>query len=516
MSKIQNCLFFIFLLAVGNIVAQSSAGIQYVNVERWKSAETEFSKSQDDADVFYKGYAQYRNEDFEKANATFQSISTKPFGKIGLGLLELNKGNTAGATSLFDAAASETKNKNPEIFIAISRAIASSKANSKDAAAEWAKKAVDMAKNNPDYRLAYGEAYLSTQDGGNAITQYEYAQQFAPNSAVPYAKIGQVYFRNRNYSLMKENLAKALDKDPNNVFALSYMAELYYRYNSFDSAKIFQQKVLDYGDKTPEDQAMMANILFKMKDYEGAIALINEIIKGDNKYNYLNRLIGYSYYETQKPQEAISFLEKFLEAQPKERIIASDYEYLGKAYMEAGEVDKGVATIKKSLELNPNDKETILSIAGTFKAQKRYAEAIEMYKKAIEITDPPATAEDYFQLAQLYYGNKDYANAEVYYTKVLELKPDNAGVYYQRASVKLYADPEQSTASAKPDYAKFLELSVGQEEKLKKQIVRACIYMAKDAIKNMNDKAAATTFVERGLSLDPENQELKDLEPFLK
>lgn len=499
---------------VSNAHAQSKSGIQLVNVERWWSAEKDFEKSPADEDVFYKGFCQMKKEDFEKAKATFNSISTKPFGKIGIGMTELNLGNMSGAKKLFEEAASETKNKNPEIFIAISRAISNSTANSKDDAIEWAKKAVDMQKSNADYRLVFGEAYLATQDGGTAITQYEYAQQFAPASAIPFAKIGQVYFRNRNYSLMKENLVKALEKDPNNTFALGYMAQLYYKYKSFDTAKMYQQKVLDLGDKTPEDNAMMANILFLGKDYDGAINLINEIIKGDNKYNYLNRIIGYSYFETKKPAEAIEFLEKFLATQPKDKIIASDYEYLGKSYIEAGDAEKGSATIKKSLELNPNDKETIVSLAATFKAQKRYDDAIEMYQKVLALPDPGA--EDYFQIAQLYYGKKDYANAETYYTKVLELKPDNAGVYYQRANVKLYSDPEQTTASAKPDFAKFIELSAGQEEKLKKQIVKACIYLAKDAIKNMNDKAAAAGFIEKGLALDAENKELLDLVPFTK
>ena len=509
-----NILLLASLLLTSNLFSQSKSGIQLVNVEQWWAAEKDFEKSSTDEDVFYKGFCQMKKEDFDKAKATFNTISTKPFGKIGLGMVELNAGNLSGAKSLFEAAASETKNKNPEIFIAISRAISNSTANSKDDAIEWAKKAVDMQKNNADYRLVYGEAYLSTQDGGSAITQYEYAQQFAPASAVPLAKIGQVYFRNRNYSLMKENLTKALEKDPNNTFALGYMAQLYYKYKSFDTAKMYQQKVLDLGDKTPEDNAMMANILFLGKDYDGAINLINEIIKGDNKYNYLNRIIGYSYYETKKPAEAIEFLEKFLTTQPKEKIIASDYEYLGKSYIEAGNPDKGAATIKKSLELNPNDKETIVSLAATFKAQKRYDDAIEMYQKVLALPDPGA--EDYFQIAQLYYGKKDYANAETYYTKVLELKPDNAGVYYQRANVKLYSDPEQATASARPDFTKFLELSVGQEEKLKKQIVKASIYLAKDAIKNLQDKAAGTRFIERGLALDPENAELLDLVQFTK
>lgn len=492
------------------IFAQSKTGQVLMGDQRWVSAEKEFAKSQEDIDVFYAGYCQIKQEESEKAKTTFNSIAAKPFGKIGLGLLELNSNNVAGADMLFEESASATKNKNPEVFVAISRAIVASNVNAKEKSIEWAKKAVDVQPKNADYRLVYGEAFLSTQDGGSAITQYEYAQQYAPSSALPYAKIGQVYFRNRTYSLMKENLMKALTIDPNNVFANEYMAQLYYKYKSYDSAQIFQQKVIDLGDKSPADMAFMANILFEKKDFEGAINLINEIIKVNQKYNYLNRLIGYSYYETKKPAEAITFLEKFLETQPKERIISSDYDYLGKAYMEVGQADKAVATLKRAIETNPTDKETMINVAKTLKDQKRFDDALEIYSKILQLSDPAPVADDYFQQAQIYFSKKDWANAEAGYTKAIELAPNSSTAYYQRATVKLYADPEQSTASAKPDYAKFIELSVGNE-KLKKQIVKANLYMAKDALKNLNDKTAAKTYLDAALALDAANAEALEL-----
>lgn len=512
----KNAFFYIpiFILFSSPIFGQSKAGIELLHNERWMSAEKEFAKSNEDADVFYKGLVQVKLENIEAAKASFNAIAAKPFGKIGLGLLELNAKNVDGASKLFEAAANETKNKNPEIFIAISRAISFSSADDKSESPNWAKKAYEMSKTNADYRMAWGDAYLSALDGGSANNQYEYAQQYAPNTALPYAKLGKSYYRSRIYKESLTNLKKALELDANNVLAYNYLALIYEKYKSYDTAEMYQKKLLELGDKSPEDMAMLANIYFKAKNYEKAIEQINEIIKGDNKYNYLNRLIGYSYYETEKYQEAITFLEKFLETQPKERVLASDYEYLGKAYIAQGDKEKGASTLRKAVDLNPTDKDAIKSIADAFKKAKMPAEELEYYKKVTELPEP--TASDFLNLGGALYKNKQFDVADATFTKVLELSPNTADAYYMKGKCKMYLDPEQATASAKEDYVKYLEMVAGNEEKNKKKVVEAKIYLAKIAIKNESDKAKAKTLLDEVLMLDPDNKEAGELMEYTK
>lgn len=513
-NVIAKIILSVFVLNTWTINAQSKIGMQFMADEKWWSAEKEFGKSTLDEDVFYKGYCQMKIENTDQAKSTFNSIATKPYGKIGLGWLELNAGNKDGATKLFETAANETKNKNSDIFMAISRAIAASTATSKDAAVEWAKKGVDLQKSNADYRIAYGEAYASILDGGNAMIQYEYAEEYTPKAALPNAKKGQMYYRSRNYKDALENLNKAVEKDPNNLFALNYLAQIFYKYKKYDTAKIYQAKILELGDKSPEDMAFMANIIFDEKDYDGAIKIISDIIKGNNKYNYLNRLIGYSYYETKKSAESRDFLEKFMSTQPKEKLIAKDYDYLGKAQIDMGDTLKGLQTMEKAIEFNPTDRDAIKNLADYLKKIKRYEESYTWFKKLTELTD--ATSDDFYQLAGLLYTKKDYTSAEAAYTKVLELSPNSSGTFYQRAGVRMMLDPTQATSSAKPDYEKFLELTVGKEEKFKKQIVKAKIYMAKDALIKTQDMVKAKQYIDEIEALDPTNAELTDLKSNLK
>jgi tetratricopeptide (TPR) repeat protein len=432
---------------------------------------------------------------------------------IGQGMMALQAGDIAKADASFENAAKTSKNKDPKVFIAISQAIANSNIDKKDKAIEWAKKAVDMNPRNFDFRIAYGDAFLSTQDGGQAITQYEYAAEIDKTSALPNAKIGRVYYNSRTYDLSKEYLEKALVTDPNNLFALNYMAQLLYKYKKYDEAKAMQQKILDLGDKNPDDMAMMANILFLGKDYKGAIDIINQIIQSNNKYNYLNRLIGYSYFEEGQASQALDFMEKFIASQPKDKIINSDYEYLGKSYLGIGDTVKAVESFKHSVDLFPEDKDAMRSVADLFKKIKRNQDALELYKKLTAM--PDATVADHLKLANIYfYQFRDFDNADVVYSKVIELSPNQVDVYFNKAKIKLFKEPNQETSSAKEDFARYIEMTKGKEEKYKKNVIEANIYMAKDAIKNMNDKALAKTYLDGVLQLDPTHVEATDLMKF--
>lgn len=495
------------------LLAQVAKGHQYINDLRWVSAEKAFETSQEEEAIFYKGFAQFKQEEFEKAKGTFDANATSAYGMVGQGMMALQAGDRAKADGLFENAAKISKNKDPKVYIAISQAFVHSSIDKKDKAIEWAKKAVDMSPRSFDFRIAYGDAFLSTQDGGQAITQYEYAAEIDKTSALPNAKIGRVYYNSRTYDLSKEYLDKALGMDANNLFALNYVAQLQYKYKKYEDAKATQQKILDLGDKNPDDMAMMANILFLGKDYKGAIDIINTIIQSNNKYNYLNRLIGYSYFEEGQANKALDFMEKFIASQPKERIIPDDYEYLAKSMIASGkDTTAAIETLKKAYEIKPENKETLRKIADYLKSIRRMDDAIVYYKLKVESIDP--SLDDHFQLAQAYYGKKDYANADIWYSKVIEMSPNSANAYYQRANVKMFADPEQTTASAKPDFLKYVELTTGNEAKFKNLVIKAKLYLAKDAIKNMNDKALAKSYLDGVLQLDPANAEATDLMKF--
>jgi hypothetical protein len=71
MNKLFSSLILLAaVFLVTNLSAQSKVGIQLLHDERWVSAEKEFGKSTEEADVFYKGLAQIKLENMEAAKAS--------------------------------------------------------------------------------------------------------------------------------------------------------------------------------------------------------------------------------------------------------------------------------------------------------------------------------------------------------------------------------------------------------------------------------------------------------------
>jgi cytochrome c-type biogenesis protein CcmH/NrfG len=143
---------------------------------------------------------------------------------------------------------------------------------------------------------------------------------------------------------------------------------------------------------------------------------------------------------------------------------------------------------------------------------KMYAEEMEYYKKIAELPEPSAS--DFLNLGSALYKNKKFEEADATFTKVLELSPNSADAYYMKGKCKVYQDPEQATASARENYTKYLEMVAGSEDKNKKKIIEAKVYLAKVAIKNDNDKAKAKILLDEVILLDPTNTEAAELLKF--
>lgn len=494
--------------AVNAVHAQDPEGIKLLSYEKFSAAAAVFSQKSDEKSTFYQGYAMLRAGNTEMANNLFSKIATTPLGMVGAGWVELNKNKSAEAKAYFDNALKATKNKDGLIFRFIGEAYTHSLGTKDYAqAVEKLKTANTLLKNNAEIYVALGEAYLAAQDGGNAVVQFEYAAQYDTKTSVPNAKIGSVYYLSRNYPLAKDYLAKALAIDAENPVIYREMGKVHYKLGKYDLAKEQFAKYMSLGELSLDDKALYANILFLGKDYTNAINTISEIIKVDNSRNYLNRLIGYSNFETEKYADALAFMEKFLATQPKEKIIASDYEYYGKSLLKNGKDSLGLLNLVKSAEMDTTKRETWGTVAEAYLKLKKYAEAAKYYSKKIDPDAPAAT--DWFNVGSAYYKGKDYVNAEMAFSKVIEIKPEAATGYLWRAKTLLAADPEQKQSSAKPHYIKYIEIASLNAEKNKKDLIDAYNYMAADAYNNQSSVALAKEFAQKVLALDAANEQAK-------
>jgi len=154
---------------------------------------------------------------------------------------------------------------------------------------------------------------------------------------------------------------------------------IYYFHNFEDVVKINLKEELKKGERFHSISSLFPYETFAAKRYkseriigllyeravqkgvegpEGAIALYNEIKKGDNKIFKLDvserqlNSLGYRLLGNNKLKEAIEIFKFVVLEYPES---ANAYDSLGEAYMRAGEKDLAIRNYEKSLELNPKN-----------------------------------------------------------------------------------------------------------------------------------------------------------------
>lgn len=148
---------------------------------------------------------------------------------------------------------------------------------------------------------------------------------------------------------------------------------------------------------------------------------------GDIYINLYKRNENVKYYET-----AISYGEKLLELSPD----SSYYHvHVGIMYEQGYEFEKSLICYKKASEYNPEDMWPHNNAGIVLKLMKRYDEAIEEYKIAIELMVQGWSHLPHSNLADCYEILGRYDEAISFYNEILKHKPDTVWVHTEIANI---------------------------------------------------------------------------------
>jgi tetratricopeptide (TPR) repeat protein len=407
--------------------------------------------------------------------------------------------------------------------------------------------AIKRDKNLADAYLAKGDALMLRNEGGNAVTAYEYALTAKPNYPAAHNAIGQIYLRGKNYNLALENYKKAIDADPNFAPAYKDLAELYFFAQKYkQAAENFDLYIQKSGTTDPEMKLRAAQFAFTADDYAKSLQLLEEI-KGKINNPITLRMYGWSYFKQNDPDKAIQSLNEFMKTAP-DKIIGDDYKYLGRAYNQKATDGKGydstgVLYILKGADMDTSKAEaatTYKEVAALYYAAKDFPNAAAAYSKGIALDTSKATANDYyytglanFQTATSYVlptsADPNYADsakiaatrkelflkADSIFATVTQKLPDWPYGYYWRASTLYNAYDRQENIDkgiSQPHYLKLTELAEKDTDpsKYKSYLKLAYGYLAFHAQTTLKDEAKAKEYWEKLLKVDPDNASAKE------
>jgi adenylate cyclase len=210
---------------------------------------------------------------------------------------------------------------------------------------------------------------------------------------------------------------EAIVLDPEYAFAYVMLGWTYWmdarfgwvdsRAESFKVAGKYAQKGMELNDSLDNAYYLMGSVYFNQGQHEKGIAEVERAIalnpNGANNYNGLAMMVG----GLGRWDESIQLAKKAIRLHPFAK--ASFYHTLGRAYFMTGQYDEAIATLKKSLEKNPNYLPAHAFLAACYSSLDRLAEAASEADEVRRI-NPKFNLESYAKT--LPYKNK--ADKELY------------------------------------------------------------------------------------------------------
>ena len=539
------------LFAFINVHAQTvQDGLALINAEKFTEAGTLFTKLAEAPSAdnqYYLGYYYIKVGKLDEAQKAFEKglqIDDKSvINNVGLGTVALGKGDKVKAKELFDAA-EKKKKKEAEILFRIGEAYTLFEKNNDPAEAiRLLDEAVKRNKDLADAYISKGDALMIRNEGGPAATAYEYALTAKPNYALAHQKIGQIYLRGKNYQLALDNYKKAIEADANFAPAYKDLAELYYLAQQYKkAAENFDLYLQKSGNTDPQIKLRGTKFAFTADDYPKVLTMLDEL-KGKLKDPMMQRMYGWSYSKTNEPDKAIENLNELIKMAP-EKVLPDDWKYLGRAYnLKAAAAGKtydslGVLYMLKGADIdtsNTDKANTYKEVATLYYGAKDYANAAKAYKVGIASDTAKASPNDYY-----YYGLSNfqqggaivpagsadsvallakkrgfYLAADSIFVTVTKKTPEWPIGYYWRGSALYNAYDRQENIDkgiSAPYYLKLTELAEkdANSSKYNSFLKLAYSYLAYYTQTTLNDKDKAKVYWEKLLAIDPNNGPAKD------
>ncbi|MDP1803440.1 MAG: hypothetical protein Q8L81_18905 [Bacteroidota bacterium] len=523
--------------------------------ERFASASADFraliaKDATKGENYYYYGENFFKDDQIDSANIFYakgaEVNATYPLNYVGQGKVLLSKGNIAEAKTLFYKAAALGANKNAELLRKIAEAWLATDTKNADEALLQINAAIKLEPKNPENYIVLGDAQLEKNptDGSGPIKSYKQATSLNPKNVKGILREGKLYQRGRNYQLAIDKYKEAIAIDATFAPAYRELAEVYSLYQQHTKAIENWKKYLELNN-SDEARYRFMSALFSNKQYPDAIVEYEGLKKQGFKNLYLERLAGYSYYETGNKTDPESYnkglnsIENFFQmAGPNFKYLYNDYKYKGLLLARTGKDSLGVLEMEKAIALDPAASgELNTAIADIYMKAKKYDKVVKAFERKMNGDVKNLSANDFFTLGRAHYylgGNilrdaaviKDakqrtkkeeeskpfFISADSAFSQLTRLSPVWPTGYFWRGKANSYLDPTNEKGLAKPHFEKAIAL-VKPEEKTtptyKNNMIEALEYLAGYYTSIEKDKAKADEFWKLVQELDPTNAKAK-------
>jgi tetratricopeptide (TPR) repeat protein len=491
---------------------------------------------------FSLGDVYLRNDYVDSAKAVFtKGVTADPknaLNYVGLGQADLASNNAAGAKANFDKAIATASKKDYLPYLYIGKAYLAQDKPDFAAALPVLQKAdeLDAQDKDPEVFVALGDFYAQQKKNSEALSNYMRALNMNEKLVRAKVQIGRMYKESRAFPESETELKGAIELDPNYGPAYRELAELYMQWANFEPANFAaksadaitnQKKYLELTDKSFDSRLRYAQFLFYAKDYKGLETETAEIAKlypNNQKTLVINRLQAYSAAENKNPESLKLLTDFFAKNTDTARLIASDYLYLGKAQLQAGQDSLALKSIKTAVAKDSSNVEALEEVGKALYTAKKYGQAADVYGDAIRLNpNGKGSLTNYYYMGSARYFQYAVANnakqnpdkkilveADSAFAFINKSTPEFTLAYIYRGRIGYQMDDLTAPKGLYvPHYEAYIDLVTVKKPELgaaaveKKNQVEAYTYLA--GFYSMTDKAKATDYYNKALAIDPAN-----------
>ena len=338
--------------------------------------------------------------------------------------------------------------------------------NDTDALAAY-QRAVELAPNDYYAYFALGQLYVALRKHEEAIPQLSKAATLSDQtmSVTPeelttiYKALGNAYFNRDRLDDAIEAWNKISELDPQNIFARIELADLYREKELYKQAISQHEAIIEIKADDPYRMCLSLREIGKIHEETG------EYKKAQDSYDKALALTARGNWLRRDLQQRIiaiyaadaNWTDLITYYQDKLQKDANDTEILGllaAAYIENEQLEEGIQTYKKGLELSPTDNSLRLSLITALRTAEKLEDAAIEYETITQ--QQPDNFGIYRELGKIYLELQNEEKARAVYQRMIDRDPTNASTFLTLAEIYTGHEWVEDAATA---YQKAISLA---------------------------------------------------------
>ncbi|MDE6754623.1 MAG: tetratricopeptide repeat protein [Muribaculaceae bacterium] len=456
-------------------------------------------------------------------NEGLQNNPDYAYNYVGLGILDLKKGDKKAADAQFKLAESKSK-KDPELQINIARAYYNT---DPVAYAKDIEKRINNARKynmeDENIYLFEGDVKKDAKDFGGAASQYEMATTYNPDATPAYVKYANLFTQvNPEYAIKMLN--KLLELNPNSALGQRELANAYYNAGNYKEAATQYGKYVENPNHFKQDEDRYAFLLFYGGDYQKGYDYSSALLKA-NPSNFTAQRYQFMNAAQMKDMQAqlLPLAEALVathNADPANNKFAPiDYILIASELNSAKRPQEAQALLEEAIKDNPTNREFYKQLAMTFVEENKLSKAVDAYEGYLANSEKPGYNDFIQQATFAFYAgveNKDnpaeadkyYAICQSYADKAAEILPENYKPKKFAGDIaRQKATEAQAPFAAVPAYTEALTLLEASENpsRYSSDAKEMYNYMGNSYLEQKN-VAKAKEYFNKYLNFDPNNE----------